>query len=73
MKPTIGRIVHYHAGNGESGNVTHPHVAAVVTAVWTDTCVNLTCFFDGGPIQYKTSVVFGSDPFQWSWPERTEQ
>lgn len=41
MKPTIGRIVHYRAnGKWEAANgaETHP---AIVTRVWSETCVNL--------------------------------
>lgn len=43
MKPSIGRIVHFHFEYcGE------PAVApAVITAVWSDDCVNLQVFPDG--------------------------
>lgn len=41
MKPTIGRIVLFNSrSEGE--------VPAIVTAVHSDTCVNLTVFNDGG-------------------------
>jgi len=72
MKPSIGRIVHYHAEPGEPGSVTHPIAAAIITAVWSETCVNLKIFFDDGPVLVfpKTSVMMGAEPGQWSWPER---
>jgi hypothetical protein len=41
MKPTIGRIVHYVL------DLEKNPVAAIITAVWNDTCVNLRLFYDG--------------------------
>ena len=41
MKPTIGRIVHYVL------DLEKNPVAAIITAVWSDTCVNLRLFYDG--------------------------
>lgn len=45
QKPSLGRIVHYVYDDGR-----HPgqHCAAVITAVWSDTCVNLRLLADGG-------------------------
>lgn len=67
MKPTVGRIVHF---VNESGT----HMAAIVTKVWTDTCVNLVVFepYDGCPTVVRTSVCesVNSAPFSWHWPER---
>lgn len=74
MKPTIGRIVHYVTGNNEPGN----HYPAIVTHVWSDTCVNLNVFpkgqsMDGENSGVKTSVVLDSNgerAYSWHWPER---
>lgn len=56
MKPTIGRIVHYvlskhdgvHDGAFPSYRCAEGEiVSAIVTAVWSDTCVNLQVILDG--------------------------
>ena len=66
MEPTIGRIVHFHAGDG----IDRP---AIITHVW-ETCVNLSIFNDGShepnapAVVYATSVVEGLEVGQWSWP-----
>ena len=71
MKPSVGRIVHYHPGPTGS----EPE-AAIVTRVHNDTCVNLVVFGEptkeGGPdgIARLTSVVFGEGEGCWSWPPR---
>ena len=45
MKPTIGRIVHVPVDpRVNNGADTAP---AVITRVWSDTCVNLRIFHDG--------------------------
>lgn len=76
MKPTVGRIVHYFAP-GASGPV-----AAIVTWVWSDDCVNLNIFADqtanpiADPSPLKTSVIKRSDFVQgdvWDWPERVSE
>jgi hypothetical protein len=67
MKPTIGRIVHYHPYPG-----TQPE-AAIVVAVHGDTCVNLSVCNAGGTWSTKTSVseyAEGSAGEHWAWPER---
>lgn len=84
MKPSIGRIVHYVAKrpfpNGQSETV---HVPAIITAVWTDTCVNLQVFSDGTnshangvSTAWETSrTLDGSATPQvgtWHWPEKVE-
>lgn len=75
MKPSIGRIVHYVTS-------TKAHVAAIITAVWSDTCVNLRVFYDGsnnqeGNTQWGEWVTSKSldesmQPGTWHWPERVE-
>lgn len=70
MKPSLARIVHFIGGDNE-------HRAAIITKVWSDTCVNLFVFptgsnYDPEPVQ--TSVVHYDDSRTWSWhwPERVE-
>jgi len=40
---------------GTNGTRFHP---AIVTRIWSDTCVNLQIFFDAGKVEVKTSVSF---------------
>lgn len=49
MKPTIGRIVHYVQEKPASyqpkdGPNVLVNLPAIITAVWSDTCVNLQVF-----------------------------
>jgi hypothetical protein len=70
MKPSIGRIVHYH---GEPGDcAVHGIQAAVITYVHSDTCVNLAVFDHNGESRGETSVCLGGpdQPFTWSWPPK---
>lgn len=46
--PTIGRIVHVSSGGSRK--------PAVITHVWSDTCVNVTLLHNG---EHRSSVVFG--------------
>lgn len=69
MKPTIGRIVIFHfpehEKNFNNGQVDAP---AVITAVWSETCVNLKILSDGPFDLWKTSVSMGDGAYNWSWP-----
>jgi hypothetical protein len=77
MRPTIGRVVHYVLPSGH-----HPgdHRPAIITRVWSETCVNLQVFTDGdndydhGPNVLRiTSANYdadGTQPCSWHWPER---
>ncbi len=89
MKPTIGRIVHlvqekpaqFQAKDGPKLLV---HLPAIITAVWSDTCVNLMVFTDGSNSEadgtnfrcckWVTSATLGASenpqPRTWHWPER---
>lgn len=73
MTVTVGRIVHYvESPPGEAyAPPAKPH-PAIVTKVWSDTCVNLTVFFDGRPPEPRTSVMRAPDwgGGQWDWPPR---
>lgn len=85
MKPTVGRIVIYSCTKQEQ-EVFNNHqqtAPAVITAVWSDTCVNLKILHDGSYDRWKTSVtkfnpdVKGMDGFSytegvWDWPDRIE-
>lgn len=72
QKPSIGRIVLFRSLES-NGSSEHP---AVVTRVWSDTCVNLTVFPDFGEPVLKTSVNQNEtldSPNQnlaWRWPPR---
>lgn len=75
MKPSIGRIVHYVVNVGNARPV-----AAIITAVWNDTCVNLRLFQDGSNTdpqtfsEWVTSRSFDESetPAQgtWHWPPK---
>jgi hypothetical protein len=72
QKPSIGRIVLFrtHASNGA---LEHP---AIITRVWSDTCVNLSVFPDFGEPQPRTSVNQNesldgpNQDYAWRWPPR---
>lgn len=70
LKPTLGLDVHFndiHAGL----------LAAKITKVWSDTCVNLTVFDNGdgtlgGAIVQRTSIVLGTAPDTFQFMPETE-
>lgn len=74
QKPSVGRVVHYHLPDSKK---TQPY-AAVITHVWSDTCVNLCIMQDGSypaSTKYPTSVnlLRNGDAVSgpcWSWPPR---
>ena len=69
MKPSIGRIVLFH-GFDSNGSKEHP---AIITRVWTDTCVNLSVFADYGGLTLKSSAIQDEEmkqDFGWRWPPR---
>lgn len=79
QKPTIGRIVLFRAScypwiqDGQE-------VPAIVTRVWSDTCVNLMVMVDGHETTPKgvTSCCYDADAdpkrtsYSWRWPPRDE-
>jgi hypothetical protein len=84
QKPSIGRIVHFVQDNPPRYGEGTVHLPAVITAVWSDTCVNLQVFTDGSNSEidgtnfqhakWVTSATLdGSDsphPGTWHWPEK---
>lgn len=68
MKPSVGRIVHFH----------HPScdgpAAAIVTQVFEDDSANLAVFFSSGGHGSHFLVPFSEEPKAgcWSWPPRAE-
>lgn len=67
ITPTIGRVVHYYPGPDDPTPGDDGPLAALVTAVWTDTCVNLAIFNRNGspepnPPTSITLVQPGVDP-----------
>jgi len=76
QKPSLGRIVQYSQPAGEARHNderTHP---AIITHVWSDTCVNLTVFFDNAAPEPRTSVCLRTDDADhnpnayWEWPAK---
>lgn len=70
IKPTVGRVVLFHpsyidaevaAHCGIDGKVTH---AAMITHVYSDTCVNLAVFDSNGVPYSRTSVQLIQDDEQ---------
>jgi hypothetical protein len=66
MTPSVGRIVHFVDG------ITH--YAALVVAVWSDTCVNLVIFAGNGDQMFRSSITRDDTASSetWHWPERVE-
>ena len=46
MKPTVGRIVHFKSADASQMGNGAEVVPAIITRVWSDTCVNLTVMRD---------------------------
>lgn len=67
QKPSVGRVVHYVSSLGQ-------HWAAIITHVWSDSCVNLAVFDSNGVASNATSVCYDGDAlppaYTWHWPER---
>lgn len=77
-KPSVGRIVHYCPQNPTANNKGQPY-PAIITHVWSETCVNLNVLNDGSftlaADECPTSVVMTADPANptprsWFWPPR---
>ena len=58
IKPTVGRVLWYYPGSTDAIAQIKPEpLAAIVAAVWSDTCVNLTVFDANGLTHNRTSVL----------------
>lgn len=72
QKAAKRRVVFYHAnGEEEVSNGSDCHVA-IITAVHSETCVNLYVIPDLGEPHFRTSVMLADEPGQpgrWSWEE----
>jgi hypothetical protein len=81
MKPSIGRIVHYVLTAEDSPHHPGDHRPAIVVRVWSEDCVNLRVFCDGGNDRpdgqdlWITSATLDASAAAggtWHWPEREE-
>lgn len=70
MKPSLGKIVHFQLNEDkrEKLNNYQPTAPAIITAVWSDDCVNLKVLLDGETNLWVTSAMQGTEENQWSWP-----
>lgn len=71
QKPTIGRIVIFTVPSPEhpTANNDAKEVPAIITRVWSDTCVNLTVFADNRePVNFSSSQYSDKAlPTTWRW------
>ena len=74
MKPSVGRIVHFHTTNKDrqSNGVGVGPYPAIITRVWSDSCVNVKVLPDCAPPFDSTSVCLeeSAGSAWWSWPPR---
>ena len=74
ITPTNGRIVWYHPSHHDTKEHHVPVIAhsdtlaAIITHVWSDTCVNLTVFDSNGTPHGRTSVNLVQDGEAQSGP-----
>lgn len=62
IQPTVGRVVWYRRFPQDPGpNPGDQPLAAIITHVWSDTCVNLVVFDADGIAYNKTSVLLHQD------------
>jgi hypothetical protein len=79
MSPTLGRVVLFRSQDGEHLGNGAQEVPAIITRVWTDTCVNVLVMRDASSPLALTSVSYAED-FEasgqwtaWRWPPRQGQ
>ncbi len=80
MKPTVGRIVHYHSYGTPGGEYAPEARAAIVTAVALvaenpDTYVASLAVLNPTGMFFNEDVEFSESPKPgcWSWPPRTKE
>lgn len=78
QKPTIGRFVHYKPSEVERKRMKDANncnesslLPAVITAVWSDSCVNLKVLLDGEGDLWATSRSRGENEGNWDWPVKS--
>lgn len=80
QKPSIGRIVHYNPHPNDlmviqaMGGYSTAPAAAIITAVNSDTSVNLKVITDGPHDLWKPYVMLAQESgevYSWEWPPRT--
>jgi len=73
QKPSIGRIVHYKSYGTPGGEYTPECRAAVVTAVHSDTEIDL-CALNPTGLFFNQNVVMDENAKggSWHWPERVD-
>lgn len=64
QKPSICRMVVVAGLQGMINNGA-TEAPAVITRVWSDTCVNLTVFLDSGSTLHRTSVALYDTPAEY--------
>lgn len=75
--PTVGRIVHYTNLGDRDGRFPPEIQAAIITKVYSETCVSLHIFYESGDFLMqkveKTDWPAGSDEARgrWTWPARS--
>jgi hypothetical protein len=70
QKPSVGRVVHYKPMVTDPPHNNAAVLPAIITAVWSDTCVNLRVINDQVWDFWKTSANVGDLDGQWNWPPR---
>ncbi len=70
LYPYVGQIVLYHVDpEGDPPQIRSNHVEvlpAIIVSVWSGECVNLKVICDGPTNEWKTSVLFGDEPGNWT-------
>lgn len=80
MTPAIGQIVRYRLADDEVAINGAREFPAIITQVWSETCVNLRVFYDTTPgrlDEWRASVPHEATPGlsgasgTWGWPKGT--
>ena len=70
QKPSVGRVVHYVPRDADPPHNNAEVLPAIITRVWSDTCVNLRVLNDEIYDFWVTSATQGAGPREWTWPPR---
>lgn len=66
MQPTVGRIVYYKSYGTLNGEYRSENRAAIITAVHSDTVIDLAVFNPTGMF-FNTNVIQGVNGGQWNY------